>query len=563
MEKNSRVCVQCGAPRRASKRTCGRCGYTVPGEEKRHPALIAVSSLLLLGLLIGFLFLSYRSRHLGTVPGVLDLGDPVRLTSQTVPAAGGEVRLDGAGVPLNGLCITVPEGAFGRETEFTVTATPVKAYTAGKLFNPVTPLITIDGGRAFAGADMTVKIPVSLHDGEFAMAFFFDRKTGSLEGIPCLRQDADSVTVVLDRFSDLLVSKTDYAELDRLVGKKPVDSGFLPGRDDFAAPNYGSYAAPDGQCSGQSVAALLYYTDFRPKYGPLRRVDMADNNKHPATPDFYYDDALAYRMCSKLQPLSSRPRPETLAGLRDAGGTLTYYSFLYAILLTGEPQLAAVRTADDTGGHVLIVYKVTENALWLADPNYPGHANRKIAVQRVADAATGHWPVAIGSYNGEATADGVPQAYPRIAYFGHTALIDGETVRSLWSTVLSGRDAASSLYPSAPTLAAAVVRNVDVGPVIILSPDNPLVVSEKAAAGAGASKSVKLSLAPATPLPDGRLYFYSGTKYLGLSDGSALENKWFVTDLQPGVNDIGALYKIKGPDGRYQYVDFYRFKVIL
>jgi len=64
---------------------------------------------------------------------------------------------------------------------------------------------------------------------------------------------------------------------------------------------------------------------------------------------------------------------EDLAGVDD---DLTYKAFAYSILLTGEPQEAGIFNTTVGGGHDMICYRVENNTLYIADPNYPGEKQR-------------------------------------------------------------------------------------------------------------------------------------------------------------------------------------------
>jgi hypothetical protein len=564
MHKHHGFCPNCGAPVFKSGKFCSRCGYPVPSfKAQKWPLfVIGVSLLAVLVIIISPILIKAEK---GPVTGELVLGTSAELISQTVPAGGGEILVGDTSSALPGLQINVPAGAYGQDTGFTIATSPVVSHTFGALFNPVTPLIRIDNGHAFADAAMTVTIPVSIGDGEFAMAFYYDRDTGTLEGIPCLAQDSASLTILTAHFSELIVTKAKFAELDLKIKKNAVDSGFLPGRDDFAAANYGSFAQPKGHCAGQSIAAMTYYDDFRATYGSLRKAEMVDNNAYKATPMFYQDDALAYRLCSKMQSLYASKWPSAWDATRDANEELTYYCFVYAILMTGQPQYISIKNMNLSGGHAMVVYKVTKDALWISDPNTPGDFTRKIDVSRTLDAAEEREKVLLGSYYAMPNANGVSTEYPWIAYYGVSALIDEDKAASLLQQMLSGQDAAADVFQPFALEFEAFPDAAEDDFILpsSLTAGKPLTITQQPDA-AKQGTAMTLLIAPTLLYQGQRLEFYNGTDFLGSTEEAcAASGKWFPYELKPGVNDIGIFFTIKDADGFYNYVDFYRFTVII
>ena len=104
--------------------------------------------------------------------------------------------------------------------------------------------------------------------------------------------------------------------------------------------------------------------------------------------------------------------------------------FRTAIALTGEPQLVAIADANGDNGHAMVVYRVTPNRLYVADPNYP-ESLRTIRY----DATTGK----LGPYNSGANAgsiaagDGV--VYTRFAYIPAWASASDAAISRHWAEV--------------------------------------------------------------------------------------------------------------------------------
>lgn len=115
-------------------------------------------------------------------------GAPMEVAAQTVPPGGGTVTVTRPGDPLHGLTVTVLPGAYPTTRAFRVSSQPI-ASTTFQHVNPLTPLMHIDNGGAFADNLMTVKVPVHVPAGQFAMAFFYDAQKRRREGIPTVAMD--------------------------------------------------------------------------------------------------------------------------------------------------------------------------------------------------------------------------------------------------------------------------------------------------------------------------------------------------------------------------------------
>lgn len=568
MSSRSTYCTNCGTQLKSDARFCAGCGNPLPViPHKKRSFVIWLAGGLTLAIITVAVILSLPGAQINEVSGILELGSAQPISAQTITPAGGEIAINDPANTLDGFALIVPAGANSETINFDITATPIMSHNFGSLFNPITPLITINNGHGFAAAPMTVRIPIQLDADEFAMAFYYDRTTGKLEGIPSLAQDGQSITILTSHFSELLVSKADYAELDRLVAAGPVDSGFRPGRDDFLAPNYGSFAltAQNGHCAGQSIAALSFYTSHRLQKQSLRDNPMVDNSQFDETPDFFWDDALAYRLCSQLHDLYDQNWSRAYDYMRNIDEELTYYNFLYAVKMTGAPQYIDIRTTDGTSGHAMIVYQVTRDALWIADPNLPGDQTRKIEAARTMDLDKDRERVMLGSYLAKPDANGKIAEYSWIAYYGVNALINQQAVDSNWQTVLAGQDAAAGIFPPAQDIVVMTGKDASgFGIVTHLTNGLSLNISEAQLAEVDPVNPTTLYIASAANTAGEKLTFYRGTKYLAeFSDLSSANNRFYQLKLQPGANDIGVLYTQTDAAGDDAYIDFYRFTVIL
>ncbi len=487
---------------------------------------------------------------------MLTLGRREKVSSQRIVSSEGMVTVQDPGNPIDGLSISIPEGAYENEPPFTISTRPIKADKFGTDFNPVTPLIHVDNGGEFAADAMTVSVPIQIEPDEFAMAFYYDEKTGELEGIPLVELTTQKATLVTSHFSDFVISKIPFAEL----ADTNVDSGFAPGMDDWQFVNYGSMIAKGGHCAGQSLTAMWYYYEKYQGAGERQLYGRYDNNNYGyGTIDFQQDDSWGYRWASVAQ----RVQWDKGLGVYRLWGltsdTLTWYSFAYAMKLTGEPQYVSIgRYVEDGGsqsrrGHALIVYKIEGNRLWVADPNFPGKADRFIVFENGA-----FLPYASGANAIDIAANGV-RAYPEIHYLAKTALIDWAKIGTEYERLLEGK--VGEGYFPAYLISYLAEFNPTSGDTTWLPLPEILEIDEADTARAGEALRGKLLVGLNMAAPNAfRVTSYQGTRKIETTrnTGSGVE---FTLPLQVGMNDLGFLIE-NISDGGVYYNDFRRVKVI-
>ena len=218
---------------------------------------------------------------------------------QVIPVSGGTISIQNPSDPLDGFEITIPADGFSQEQEITVSEAEIISHQRGTDFNPITPLIKISMGSGYSSDLITVKIPIDLPDGHFAMGFFYDETTEKLEPIPVLSLESDFITLMTRHLSPdnaalekgaagvnrtavgtLVISSIQESLLD---GQPVLSSGFVPGEDDWEFPNYGSYVCPGGHCAGQSMAAMWYYYEKKLSGEPAlnARYDEVNDPSRP------------------------------------------------------------------------------------------------------------------------------------------------------------------------------------------------------------------------------------------------------------------------------------------
>lgn len=373
-------------------------------------------------------------------------GPPVEVGTLQVAASGGTVAISKPGDPLDGFEITVPAGGFDASRQFTVSAAEITSHGLGSRFNPISPMIRIASESGYCETPMTVKVPARIPEGHFAMGFFYDEASQTLEPIPV--EDLDSASVTLSTrhlapFGGLMrrgLFRSSTSAIGNLViisiltsaldGQATISSGFEPGRDDWEFPNFGSYVAPGGHCAGQAMTAMWYYYEKRLAGEPALNHrydtvnDPADGNKH------WYDNPRGYRFASTVQKDQTFITAITNLIFQSRYRYLSWYSFITAMLLTGEPQFVAIRNSATGAGHAMIVYKIVPSTgtLYIADPNYPNNKTRVIEYRNGA----------LQPYSSALNAGDAGTVFDQIGYAAKTTLIDWQKISDRWAEFQSG-----------------------------------------------------------------------------------------------------------------------------
>lgn len=339
------------------------------------------------GLLVSFVFISISSCNSGDqkmMRGTAKImtGDEIEAADEVVPVEGGQIVIDKPGSPVDGLTIDVPGDSYDDDRNFEITYSPITNYDCGPLIHPITPLINISNGGGYANSAMSVTIPVQVPAGQFAMAFLYNDKTGKLEGLPLAASEQDHVTILTRNFSNVDRTSTSLSAGIRGAGKdvslsqiivSAVDeeelmkdhlTPFKPKEDNWQFTNQGSYIAPGGHCSGQSIGMLWYFTEKKLRGSPplYQRFDNDDNE--PKTPNFWQDDVMAYKFCSMLQAGGVFSEENTkLFAWQQMDATRTMKAFSYALRVTNEPQFVLIGTENFSVCHAIVVYGIQHGDL--------------------------------------------------------------------------------------------------------------------------------------------------------------------------------------------------------
>ena len=373
----------------------------------------------------------------------IDVGDSVNLATETINSNGGTITISKPGDVLDGFEIFVPDNAYSNPTDFTISYSPIIDHTLGEYFNPISPLIYVDNGGEYSEELMLVTIPVDIPENHFALAFYFDETTGELEGIPLINETGNSITIATRHFSKFTVGSV---TIDLLFDD--IDTGFKHGVDDWQFTNQGSYIAPDGHCSGQSVAAIYYYNELKKEKKASLYGTYDNDGNEPKTPKMQHDDELAYKLCSMIQKNQDYSSEKALKlynkQFKDTDDKWTFLAFAYTMLKTEHPQLLAVYRYHSNGtydaGHALIAYKIELDGdtlnplLYVSDPNRPYNEDDKKERTIMYNLTTNKFEPYISSSKWGSTQDN----YTNMCYYGITSTISWDDVENLWRELDDG-----------------------------------------------------------------------------------------------------------------------------
>lgn len=395
----------------------------------------------------------------------LRMGRSIAVGSYAVPVGGRSVVVDAPASRVHGLELRVPAGAHTDARDYAVSYADIPSHALGAGVRVITPMIQIRNGGGYADEVIEIRIPCTIARDEFAMGFFFNERTGAIEGLLLLEEDSTGITVGTRHFGPSVVSGTQGLRgsdggaggFRRAGGGAPpsvtdwtgavgnmfvasvkssflsqtqtVSTGYAVKQDDWEFPNYGSFLSPGGHCAGQSITSMWYYYEKRlagaaPLYHRYDRFNREQDS-------LWCDNPRGYKLASVIQEDLRwdswlRDRCKTLGD--SAYHTLGFKALLAAMVLTGEPQYLRVSGKD--GGHAIVAFKVntTDSTVIVADPNFPGQ-ERSVVLRN------GYFEPYNSMLN---AADANNIAFTDIGYMAKTALIDWHKIAPRWAEFEAG-----------------------------------------------------------------------------------------------------------------------------
>lgn len=509
--------------------------------------LFSFSFIILFGFIVADLFINNSSDNI----------NKTLIVEKKVTTDGGKIVVNN-GSEIDGLTLEIEENSYDFDVDVSISTSDISNVEFVEDFNPITPLIIIDNLHEFSSEPMILSIPINIDtETEFAMAFFYDKETKDLEAVPTVSLSDNEIKVATSHFSNIVISTITLEKLIRIgLDVEGADSLFTPGIDDWSFTNRGSYLAPGGHCAGQTVTAAYYYINHKKVRNDPNLWDRFDNNGVEKTPDFWYDDSDAYQYASVIQynmNFGTNEFDKYLEFGRENDYNV-YYSILYSIHITKNPQLMAIYSkdlaGDITGGHAILIYKVNNSKLYVADPNYPGKTDRYIEFNTfdiLVDYSSGA--------NATEIANSGVTLYSDYSYIGLSANIDFKTIDNYYYDMLEMKtfrlfDLVTINYGKFydTTAKQMKVAKVD-GPFTIAADYNDHVPDEY---------DNNILFVAETRRTDLVISVYRGTDLIidpkFISTGTYIA---VVLPLVEGENDIGILIE-QFKNGKYYYVGFER-----
>jgi hypothetical protein len=461
----------------------------------------------------------------------------------SIATAGGTFR---AAFADGSITFGAPDSAFAADAQISVGETPIGALDPnayGGILAPVTPLYTIDVGGNEPLLPVTVTLayapPATPPAGPVAMAFYYDSATGRVTPLTPLESGGTSLRALATHFSSVFGAIVDIAKLPAIV-----DSGFRPGVDDWQFPNYGSYIAPKGHCEGQALSAIWYYNTQRRGAGASALYGLYDNNGAvEKTPAFWKDDSQGYRLASAVQA-SAKANRFTNNFFRNLGNAATNKqlirdAFRLAIALSGQPQLIDIWNAANTRGHAMIVYRVSPQRIYVADPNFP-RALRTIAFNE----ATGELAPYSSGDSVASIVSGNAIAYTRFAYVPAESSAGSAAIASNWAD-MEANTAGNAVFPG---IELFVSTETDAAGEQVWDPLPNGYTSP--------TDTIDIGLGELTDGSVSTMWIYP----IGTTTAIGPWSPTQTVKLNPGDNQLGLLVYGK-KDGKWSYVDFVRITV--
>lgn len=484
----------------------------------------------------------------------IETGPMIDVSTTSIGAGGGAIKVSKPGTPLDGMEITIPSNSFSTTKNFKISYSEIKSHKFGQNFSPISPMISVTYEGGYSNDGMSVKIPITLPAGHFAMGFLYDDKTGKIEGMPIESLDNNFITINTRHFSTpstLLTKSTgtnDGTSIGNMIissisesvlsGKTIISSGFTPGVDDWEFGNYGSYITPIGHCAGQSISAMWYYYEKKLKGAP-KLFHRFDDCYIPGDDgdELWMDNRNGYRFASMVQKsidwdgmirkifLKWRENPKY--------HFLSWKAFALSMLITGEPQYVGLEGV--AGAHAIIAHKIsiTENKLYVTDPSFPGQEKVIIFNGNTFD-----------PYITKQNINTPAEEYTDIGYFSKTSLVDWSTVSQLYNDLENGKSG-DAKFPSYSLFIKEGVNTSAFNDGVVLDKDTLNIINKSTDCAQYLSGTDHLQF----------ISIYDATgKYLASGDHS---NKGIATlKLKPGANKIGLYIMGTRNNENENYVDF-------
>jgi PKD repeat protein len=376
----------------------------------------------------------------------IQAGSYVEAARGRIGSAGGSFRVDKPGSPIDGLTITLDPGTYPSEKEFIVSYAAINSHSLGDAFSPVSPLIRIENGGAYASRMMTVHVPIHRDSGSIAAAYYYDEKTGDLDAIPVAGSGNDYIDIAVMHFSAFVVTQVQKQTLMRNGG---FTTFFDPAVNGWSFYNEGTYPSTTGGiCAGMSIGAAYLY---RGMHSSLHLRTYFDNDQlWFRTPDIWQDDATALKFATEVHmDFAAAGWDDTkLRPVINGWASDQFWSACYGLRLLNQPQMLYLDNPDNmqAGSHAVLVFGYTLNqqggTLRVYDPNYMG-----LEGTISFDFSTNKFLPYQSANNAKALERGDTYYYTRILFIPITSLGNMQQLDAIWRKV-ADHTIGNNLFPA-------------------------------------------------------------------------------------------------------------------
>jgi PKD domain len=384
------------------------------------------------------------------------------LPPTTIGSGGGTFTVLDAG-PLKGFSVSVPAGALPNGITLTVGYSSSAAVQHGAHNSIAGPMVSIASSvSGYSAMPITVHIPAVIPEGTVPAVMIYDPVSGVQEPIPTLTWDSTGVTAAFSQLGSattLSTSRTGSVTRAALRAPTPFNmiviitptatlmadmtTAFLPGRDDWEFPAGFSMLDDSNSVTVGMAATAFWYFAARPNPAPLW-------NQYQQAAGVPRSNRLGIRWAAitdqSLLPTYFVFIKQWLVTIFGSGSSaaadnqfLTIRTLLAQAPVVPQPQLVVLWKHSLVNGndYILpaIVYKAIGQALYIADPNYPGDLTRTVTFNST------------GAMNTYTSADGV--AYDFIFPVTLPSMVPVNTISAGYQQVVAGTigDAEFAPYP--------------------------------------------------------------------------------------------------------------------
>lgn len=296
------------------------------------------------------------------------------------------------GSPLNGLQITIPDGAFPSGTNLRVDVAAIASSSLPLGILPLSPFIRIDTGVIEPNRSLSIKIPVTIPVNANPLVHCFDPITGEIGLVPIIARTSNSVTVYKRLFGNRQSSMSVIrpGKKESQIGRPETASGLFVGEHPrsvdvpgFSIANLwkvvnsrGSIVTTEGFCMGWAATVdWCYHNKRSPRIGEEYYEITSRNgavDQRFNTPAIWQDNCQAMRLVSQAQLKSHQPDlpPRIESDADNFEGVRQYLAL--------GPVLMGLSTNDGALLHTVVVIGAKGYELSIADPS-KGSADSSLA----------------------------------------------------------------------------------------------------------------------------------------------------------------------------------------